>query len=59
MNYNQTFFFFKWQLLIVQMKKRGSNDESSPKNIWQQMELAKKLSIDGANLPIQTLNLLG
>jgi hypothetical protein len=41
------------------MKKMGSNDESSPKSIWQQMELAKKLSIDGANLPIQTLNLLG
>jgi hypothetical protein len=47
----------KWQLL-VQRKKRVSNDESSPESIWRWMGWARKLS-DGTNWPVQTLNFLG
>ncbi len=40
-------------------KKGASNDESSPESIWRWMGWARKLSDDGTNWPVQTLNFLG
>jgi hypothetical protein len=57
-NYSQISTLEKWQL-VVQRKKRGSNDESSPESIWRWMGWATKLSDDGTNWPVQALNILG